>query len=90
MCHDDALSFGDCPIDTYEFAVFPHGVDLIQSELVLYRECAIKISDALHRWVLNPRARDHGSWHITTDVQVVLPISAHDQPATGDGDTYRV
>jgi hypothetical protein len=46
MCHDDALSFGDCPIDTYEFAVFPHGVDLIQSELVLYKECAIKISDA--------------------------------------------
>lgn len=46
MCHDDALAFGDSPIDTYEFAVFPHRVDLIQSELVLYKECAIKISDA--------------------------------------------
>ena len=46
MCHDDALSFGDCSIDTYEFAVFPHGVDLIQSELVLYEECTTKISDA--------------------------------------------
>jgi hypothetical protein len=45
MCHDDALSFGDCPINTYEFAVFPHRVDLIQSELVLYKECTINISD---------------------------------------------
>lgn len=45
MRHHDALSFGDSPIDTYEFAVFPHGVDLIQSELVLYKECTIKISD---------------------------------------------
>lgn len=49
MCHDDALTFGDCPIDTYELAVFPHGVDLIQSELVLYKERAIKISDATSR-----------------------------------------
>jgi hypothetical protein len=46
MCHDDSLSFGDCPIDTYEFAVFPHGVDLIQSELVLYKKCTISISEA--------------------------------------------
>lgn len=85
MRHDDALSFGDSPIDTYEFAVFPHGVDLIQSELVLYKECTIKISDTTS--AASKTEDEHGSWDITTDV---LPMSAHDQPATGDGDTYRV
>lgn len=30
MCHDDALTFGDITVMTYEFAVFAHGVDLVQ------------------------------------------------------------
>ena len=57
VCHDDALTFWDITIMTNEFAVFTHGIDLVQRQLILWNSLGRLVCHAWRAyWVEVARA----------------------------------